>query len=306
MENRAHAVIAVTFLIVFSAGAVMIYYWLAQGPGEPRYYRIATSQSVGGLEVQSPVTFKGLLVGHVQTIGFDAQHPAKVEIVFSVQPDAMVTVSTYAVLQREGIVGGTALVLKLGEGSRARLETRRDAPARIPLRKSLLARIQNKGMESLSRINHILARMQVLLDKDNRKHLSAILSQLDQATRKLVMIEDRLLPVTRKLPALIASTQQALEQSQVLLTHASRLAESAQQPVEQIGETAETAQATMRQITQQMLPEIARLSDSLARTSQSLRELSQQLQANPESLIFGAPEPQPGPGEPGFGTGDAR
>lgn len=306
MENRSHAIVAVTFLVVFSAGAVVVYYWLAANQGEPRYYRVVTGQSVGGLQAQSPVTFKGLLVGHVQSVDFAEQQPAKVEIVFSVRPDAMVTESTYGVLARQGIVGGIALALKLGEGSRSRLETSREQPAQIPLREGLLARVKEKGMESLTRINHILARVEALLGEDNRAHLSAILRQLDQATRQLVAIEKRLLPVMDALPGLVETAQQTLEQSQALLANAAELAESAEQPIEQIGETAETAQVFMREITQDVLPEISRLSDSLERTARSLRQLSQQLQARPQSLIFGAPEPQPGPGEPGFGTGDSR
>src|SRR5699024_4115028 len=137
-------------------------------------------------------------------------------------------------------------------------------------------------------------------------HLGAIIAQLDEVTRQLVTIESRLLPTVQTLPSLVDKVGQTREQSQVLLARVSELATAAEQPVGQCGETAETAQAFMRDLNQQLLPEITRLSDNLARTSRSLRQLSQQLQARPQSLIFGAPAPPPGPGEPGFGTQDAR
>jgi phospholipid/cholesterol/gamma-HCH transport system substrate-binding protein len=59
MENRAHAIVAVVFLLVFSAGAVLVYYWLADRPDEPLAYEIVTSESVDGLAEQSDVRFKG-------------------------------------------------------------------------------------------------------------------------------------------------------------------------------------------------------------------------------------------------------
>ncbi|MES2404157.1 MAG: MCE family protein, partial [Pseudomonadota bacterium] len=60
MENRAHAVAAVVFLLVFSLGAVVVYYWLANRQNEPLAYEIVTSESVGGLSEQSTVQFKGI------------------------------------------------------------------------------------------------------------------------------------------------------------------------------------------------------------------------------------------------------
>lgn len=306
MENHAHAIAAVSFVLVILAGVVGAYYWFTAGKAEPRVYRIVASESVGGLQPSAPVTFKGLVVGHVQRVAFSDRHPAKVKIVFSVQRDALVTESTYAVLARQGIVGGTVLALKLGEGSRARLETSRQSLARIPLREGYWAQLKSGALQSLNRISSVLDRLQQVLDQDNRQHFAAILAQLDQATQKFVKIERRLLPVLNALPGLMDVVRQTLVQSQTLLARASQLAQAARQPLKKVGAAADAMQAVMRTFQQQLLPDLSRLSDSLARTSRALRKLSQQLQAHPQSLLFGAPEPAPGPGEPGFDRRDGR
>lgn len=305
MENRAHAIVAVSFLIVCFVGAGAAYYWIAARESQPRYYRIVTSLSIGGLQAQSPVTFKGLLVGHVQRIDLAEKQPAKVEILFSVGQEVMVTESTYAVLSRRGIIGGTALALKLGEGGREPLRTSHEAPARIPLRKGYLARFKSTAMKSLNRLHEVLARLQLVLDTDNRQHFDAILAQLDMATRKLVRIESRLMPFVKALSGLVDRLRKTLEKSQTFLTRASQVAQTADQSLAQIRETAKTALAVLHQFRQQ-LAEISRLSDSLLRTSRALRKLAQQLRAHPQSLIFGAPTPPPGPGEPGFGSQGAQ
>src|SRR5690625_3048778 len=139
MENRAHAVVAISFLVVFSVGAVLIFYWLSSGPDTPRLYRIVTQQSVAGLAPQSRVMFKGLQVGRVDSVHFDPQDRSRVVIDFRVQRDTWMSHATYAVLATEGLVGGKILQLKVGQGSRKPLPTNNDHPARIPLHPSLIA-----------------------------------------------------------------------------------------------------------------------------------------------------------------------
>ncbi|HET6655503.1 MAG TPA: MlaD family protein [Gammaproteobacteria bacterium] len=311
MENKSHAIVAVTFLIVFSIAAILVYYWLSHQEPEPHLYKIVTSQSVGGLQAKSPVTFKGLLVGHVQKVSFDKQDPAKVDILFTVAEDVLVTESTYGVLQIQGITGGKSLALKLGNGSREPLKTSRENPALIPLHLGLLAKLQSVGRKDLKKINDIISSVQSLLNDENQKHLAQTIEQIDAATRKIVEIENHLLPVVKALPKLTKSAQQTLDQSHALLAQATELAQAAKKPIKKAGEAADaladltaTGEQLANKLQRQTLPDINQLSDSLLRTSESLQELSRQLQSNPQSLIFGAPKPQPGPGEPGFGSED--
>ncbi|HET7221884.1 MAG TPA: MlaD family protein, partial [Rhodanobacteraceae bacterium] len=123
MENRAHAIIAVAFLLVFSAGAILVYYWLADRQDEPLAYEIVTTQSVGGLAEQSDVRFKGLLVGHIAKLGFDPDDRSRVVMRLQLKRDTYVTQATYAVVAMQGLTGGSVLELKLGNGSRAPLAT---------------------------------------------------------------------------------------------------------------------------------------------------------------------------------------
>src|SRR6185437_10347859 len=102
MENRAHAIIAVSFLLVFSAGALLVYYWLADRQDEPLAYEIVTGQSVGGLAEQSEVRFKGLVVGHIAKLGFDPDDRSRVVMRLRLKRDAFVTHATYAVITMQG------------------------------------------------------------------------------------------------------------------------------------------------------------------------------------------------------------
>jgi phospholipid/cholesterol/gamma-HCH transport system substrate-binding protein len=300
MENRAHAVIAVCFLAVFTVAGVLIFFWLASGPGEPLAYRIVTGDSVGGLAPQTQVEFKGLEVGHVTGIRFDPRDRARVIVDFHVRRDTYITRATYAVVSMQGLTGGKTLELKLGEGSRAPLATSEEHPALIPLRKGLLAQLEASAQQDMQDLHAILASTKALLNADNREHLSASIRQLDAATAKLDAIEAQLLPAARQMPALLKSAQQSLDQSHALLANANRIAQDAREPVRKAGRVEDTLQHLGRKLDTQTAPDIETLSTSLTRTSRLLEQLIRELKAKPQSLIFGPPQPPPGPGEPGF------
>lgn len=293
MENRAHAIAAVTFLLVFSLGAVVVYYWLAHRASEPLAYEIVTSQSVGGLAEQSEVRFKGVVVGHVTRIGFDPRDRSRVVVRLQLQPKTYVTHATYAVVAMQGLTGGSALELKLGKGSRAPLATSDAHPARIPMRAGTLASLMAEAPKVMQDLQKVLGNADKLLDADNREHVAATLAQIDTVTRRLAAIE-------AKLPALLASVQRSV-------ADVGRLARAAQEPVRNatrleasIDALARSSRQLSERLDRQTAPDFDALSQSLERTSEQLNQLLRELKAKPQSVIFGPPRPPPGPGEPGF------
>ncbi|HET6905787.1 MAG TPA: MlaD family protein, partial [Rhodanobacteraceae bacterium] len=288
------------FLVVFSVAGVLIFLWLSSAPGEPRAYRIITDESVGGLAPQTEVQFKGLEVGHVTRVRFDPRDRSRVIVDFRVRRDTYVTRATYAVVSMQGLTGGKTLELKLGEGSRAPLATSDEHPALIPLRKGLLDQLEESAQQDMADLHVILASTKQLLDANNRAHLSASIRQLDAATAKLDQIEAQLLPAAARMPALFKSAQQSLDQSHALLANANRIAQDAREPVRKAGQVEDTLQHLGNRLDKQTAPDIEALSASLTRTSRLLEQLIRELKAKPQSLIFGPPQPPPGPGEPGF------
>lgn len=300
MENRAHAIAAIVFLLVFAAGAVVIYYWLANRQSEPLAYEIVTSQSVGGLSPQSEVTFKGLVVGHVASIGFDPADRARVVMRLQLRPDTYVTHATYAVVAMQGLTGGSVLELKLGAGSAAPLATSAAHPARIPMRAGMLASLMDDAPQVMQQLRAVLDNTNRLLDAGNRQHIAASLAQIDDATRQLAAVEARL-------PSLLAGVQQSVDQSHALLADTDRLARAAQAPARNAAQLesavqalAESSRQLSERLNRQTAPDFDALSQSLQRTSAQLDQLLRELNAKPQSVIFGPPAHPPGPGEPGF------
>jgi phospholipid/cholesterol/gamma-HCH transport system substrate-binding protein len=300
MENRTHAIVAVSFLLVLVLGLVLVFYWLSHQRSEPLAYEIVTSQSIGGLAAQSDVTFKGITVGHVVHVGFDPANRSHVIIRITLEPKTYVTHATYAVVAKQGLAGGSALELKLGKGSQKPLDTNATHPTHIPLHKGLLASLEANAREDMKKIKDILSSVKKLLGTDNRQHIAASLKQIDTLTRRLTKIE-------AQMPALIKSTQQSVDQSHKLLANANDLVKQAQTPVQKAADLEDSMQAlakSSRQLSErlnrQTAPDFNQLSNSLLETSRQLDDLLRELKAKPQSLIFGPPKRPPGPGEPGF------
>jgi phospholipid/cholesterol/gamma-HCH transport system substrate-binding protein len=304
MENRAHAIIAVCFLVLFALAVAAIFWWLSSGPSEPLHYRIVTSDSVSGLAPQSSVQFKGIEVGHVQRIRFDPKDRSKVIVDFTVRRDTYITHATYGVLTTPGLIGNEILELKLGKGSRDLLATSDKAPAQIPLRKGLVAQLEDSAKQSMKDLQAVLDNARKVLNDDNREHISASIRQIDAATAKLVQIETNLMPAMKQMPALVQSAQKSLDQSHALLANANRIAKEARGPVKKVGKVEDTIQHLGRKLDRQTAPDVEALSQSLSRTSRQLEDLIRELKAKPQSLIFGPAAPPPGPGEPGFQNHD--
>lgn len=303
MENRAHAIIAVTFLVVFSVGAILVYHWLANRQDEPLAYEIVTSQSVGGLAEQSDVRFKGLVVGHITKLDFDPGDRSRVVMRLQLKRNTYVTHATYAEVAMQGLTGGSVLELKLGKGSRAPLATSDKHPARIPMHQSLLDFLASSARKDMQDLQDVLAGARKVLDENNREHIAASLQQIDTATRKLAAIE-------AQLPALLDNVQRSVVQSHALLAHADDLVRTAQTPVRDAAKLEASIQAlaqSSRQLSDklnsQTVPGFDALSENLLRTSRQLDEVLRELKAKPQSLIFGPPAHPPGPGEPGFDGG---
>lgn len=292
MEDRAHALVAVAFLVALSAGAGFVAWWMQAGRPEVNYYYVISSHSVSGLQVQAPVKYKGIQIGTVRHIALDPAHPQKVRILVTLVQNAPIKTSTYAQLASQGVTGISYIELKGGAKGTA-LSTSKQDPAVIPMRASTLQEVEQSGTQILSESKRITDQMAALLDKKNRKHVSAILSQLDSATRKLNTIEDTLLPALKQLPPMIDSAHKTLRESKTLL-------KSMNADARVMGRVGRSSGRAVRDLRTDTLPRVDRLTRHLDSTVQQIDELTKQLSNQPRSLIFGRQPPQPGPGEPGF------
>lgn len=329
MENRAHALAAGLFVLIFGAALVAAGMWFGKEEIRQDYYLITTTQSVAGLKVEAPVRYRGVEVGRVESIRIEPGTAGRIRIRIGVQADTPVTSGTYAQLGYQGVTG-LAYVSLNDTGTSAQLLQKNGTgeEPQLPLRASLL----DSGEVLFTSVNEIADRLKELLGNDNQKSLRKTLAGvenlfnednqklvrrtlvgLDEVARRTAALAERLEPGVRDLPALVADARGAARKADQLLVNLNVLSLKLDQRIDVVDRAVVSVTSNVddvggaaRAVNEETLPRLNALVDELSRETRALDRLINTLGDHPQSVVFGAPRGKPGPGEPGFSSGGAR
>jgi phospholipid/cholesterol/gamma-HCH transport system substrate-binding protein len=116
METDRHYFFEGLFIIVFSIAAAILAVWLgSSGHHDDVLYRIRFPDSVSGLTVGDPVTFRGVDVGSVKSMGIDPDNSRLVLVEVRLRKETPVKIDTRASLQMKGITGVVNIELSGGD-----------------------------------------------------------------------------------------------------------------------------------------------------------------------------------------------
>lgn len=106
METDKHYFFEGLFIIVLSVAAAFFAVWLGSpGRHDDVLYRIRFSESVSGLTVGDPVTFRGVDVGTVKSMKIDPDDTRRVLVDVVLRKETPVKTDTRASLALKGITG---------------------------------------------------------------------------------------------------------------------------------------------------------------------------------------------------------
>ncbi|SFV15549.1 MlaD family protein [Pseudoduganella namucuonensis] len=307
MENRSHALMTGFFTIALLAAAVLFGVWFNRDRVERDPYLIATTLSIPGLNPQAAVRYRGLEVGKVDAIDFDSKTAGQILVHLSVAPDTPVTKTTYATLGYQGVTGIAYIQLDDESVGSPLLQTSKDNPTRIPLQPGLFDQLEKRGKAILERAEKAADSLNDLLSPDNRKTMLAAFSDVSETAREYRELPQKLGPTIDKLPALMDQARGSLAAVNRLADDATKLTSSLQGPdgaisrlngtVDRVGLSLETVAGGIELET---LPNINALTDETRSSMRAVRRTMNTLNDRPQSILFGAPDGAPGPGEAGF------
>ena len=318
MENKAHALAAGIFVVVISVLLIGLAAWLTRDTGKRDIYEISTRDTVTGLQSQAPVRYRGVDVGKVAAIGFDARTPGNVLIRLEVDRAAPMNQGTFATLNFQGVTGLSFVQLDDSGQQATRLVPNDDAPPRIPLRPGLLAKLQDKGEKILDQVEQVTGKMNTILGTDNQKRLASALENVGQAagsvselaTRMHVVLDAQLGPEKINIPAFVKKADAAVtslrktsDETNNTVTEIGKTMKRLNEkdgPVDRLAEGAEGLSHAADSFNAATLPRLNRVTEDTSRAARQLSRTVNGISDNPQSLIFGAGAPIPGPGEPGF------
>jgi phospholipid/cholesterol/gamma-HCH transport system substrate-binding protein len=300
MGRNNRALLSGLFLVLLLAATTSVIYWLGHLERERDAYVVSTQASVTGLNPESTVFFRGIAVGKVLSIGFDAEHADIILINIEVDKNIVFTKGVYATLQYKGVTGLTQLELKDTGKIPDKLPPGTGIANRIPLEPSVTDRLLNSGDDLLKKADHLMLRLSSLLNEENEKNIVGILANLKSLSEKLSDLEKSVDKALVGIPALTSDARKTLKNVDALAGELQTLSKEAKNLSKKVSTVADTGNIAGNEFVQQTLPKVNNLLAELQEATEQVKRIATTLENNPQSVLLGPEQQEPGPGEPDY------
>jgi phospholipid/cholesterol/gamma-HCH transport system substrate-binding protein len=314
MGKETYALLTGLFVLILGAALVAGSIWLGQYGKERDVYIVITQSSVSGLNLESPVLYRGVHVGKVSAISFDPMNSRNILVRIEVEKGLPITRGTYAKLRIQGLTGLAQVELGDPGINPEPLRTDNANPAQIPLHQSLIDKLSDTGENILLDSQVLIGRLNDLLDQENLQRVKVILANLETATGRLADLEDRMEKAFvqvdqaavkvkgagEEVTAAGSRAQTTLSQFDSIARELGKLSGNLKTLAESANALALSGKNATDIVTQSSLPRLNAVLEELRVTSSQIRTLSGLLENDPQMLLYGRQPPEPGPGEPGY------
>ena len=308
MENKSHAFVAGLFALLLGAVAIVALFWLRGTQNSLSEYVVVTKYTVGGLNPEAQVRYRGIRVGKVKDIQLDRDDPSDILIKISIPDNIPLTRGTVAKLATQGVTGiAHVLLLDSGKDNAPLIATDGRLP-RIAMVPSLLDEMSESGPAALRQAQEVMTAANALLNEENRRRFAATMANLESASASMK-------PAIENMNAALVQVRKLLNDQNVKsLSRAAGelgpLIADTRQLVGKMHTTAEKLDVAIGDAsaggTSALMPRLNELAADFSLTSRQLSRVLRLLEDSPQGLVFGVPAPPPGPGEPGFMTAEGR
>ena len=302
MENRPYALIAGLFALLLGIGLLAAFWWLGNAHTPQNHYRMISMHTVSGLNKQAAVRFRGVDVGHVESISLDANNPLAIAVEISVDKHLQLTKGSHGHLAGQGLTGLSYIELDDSGADKTPL-----GDQSIVLSESEIAGMLSSGKKTVAQVQEIvinadklLKNLNMVLDDNGRQRASHLLENLDNVSKELQPLLksatttlDAVRPSFTKLNTTLDEIRPSFAKLNTTLDEASFSFAKLNTTLEDVGKIGVT-------VNEETLPRLHQLSHQLNQDAVSLNRLLTTIDEHPESVIFGKPAPRPGPAEAGF------
>jgi phospholipid/cholesterol/gamma-HCH transport system substrate-binding protein len=311
MENKSHAFWAGLFTIGLLAaiGVAAFFFNVDRAVRVP--YDLVARTNVTGLFSDADVRYRGLGVGKVQSIKFDKDHPGQIRIRIMVDKSAPITKSTFATLGFQGVTGIAFVQLDDTGKDPALLPSSEKQVASLPLRPGLFDQLQQRGDILIKKLERIADDADRFMSDDMRDQVMQTARSLKDAADGIATLSKQVGPVAAQLPHTLDQLDRTLASTNALanslsradgpfVTNMNKAGDAAERAGRVLNEVNESLQEMSARVGYETLPRVNSLADDVGSAARSVDRAARTFDRNPRSVLFGAPQPTPGPGEPGF------
>jgi phospholipid/cholesterol/gamma-HCH transport system substrate-binding protein len=213
MNNKNFAVgVFVALALAAFVGSTL---WLTgkQGSQPTVNYSMFFEKDVGGLMLGGPVFYLGVAVGTVTSMEITPGDPMRVRVDAEVLKSAPVNEGTFASLALQGITGVAVIKLNAEPGQYEPLRTGPDSPYPVIIvRDTGLTALLAKAPDIVAKLDLVMDKINLVLGEDNRKYVSAMLSDLSDVTGALAAEQETIGELPELLKTAIEDIKSSLSQ----------------------------------------------------------------------------------------------
>jgi phospholipid/cholesterol/gamma-HCH transport system substrate-binding protein len=195
MNNKVNFTFVGSVVIAIIVAMIFSIYWLMKpsDSSKQREYLIYFNESVSGLNVNSPVKYRGVNVGKVKEIQISSKNTQEIEVLVSILATTPVKESTVATLNAQGITGLVFIDLSLGDVNSANLVKKQgDEYPVIRSKPSLFQRFENSVGSVTEKLSGTLDGTNMLLKDENQKNITMTLTQTNEFMSRLnTLLDDK-------------------------------------------------------------------------------------------------------------------
>jgi phospholipid/cholesterol/gamma-HCH transport system substrate-binding protein len=284
---------------------------------EVQSYRVEFSESVSGLNVDSPVKFRGVTVGKVRKIRISPNNIEKIEVLIDVWKSTPIKTDTVAKLKAQGITGLSYIDLSRGSEAAQLLtsDEKGETPV-IPSEPSFFVTLERSFGSASENIPELMLRVQTLLGDENQQELTRFLHHIANVAEKTDMglteerfarLDDtlkRIGTLATHLDEKVPVFSQMLQSGDAMAVQAKTSLVSLQESFASMAQTLQVINARNKNgdysIKETMGPGMAQFEVTMRQMEQSLMLLNQMLLRygeHPSDMLFEYQPPKVGPGE---------
>lgn len=184
MERKSYALITVVFVAVFSALILCAIFFLGRERHSPKPYRLHSVLPVYGLHTGSKVKFRGIDVGHVDSVGFSKEEPGYIDVVLMVNEGTPVTKGTVAAVDKHPVTGFASVNLLDDGDDPTRLVSSEESPVEIPVVQGNIGKVKVRGMEILHEVQVVTEGLAHLFNTPQDRAVYALLVDLNKRSKE--------------------------------------------------------------------------------------------------------------------------
>lgn len=194
METRANFIAVGAFVVAGFLSLLVFVVWLSNWQAARQYdqYWIYFDGSVKGLRIGSSVTYRGITVGEVTSIGFpDSGEVERILVKTRIVDDAPIRADTVASLEIQGLAGGALVMLRGGTTAMGPLKP--TAGQKFPVIKSARSQLDRllEGAPALvEQVQELVGRATLIFGDDNQAALAGILTNVNTLSAALAERSD--------------------------------------------------------------------------------------------------------------------